>query len=260
MKPLLSCLTLLLALPTTQALEDSTASCTNTSIYGPVVWQDSQDSCCFTKIIEPKCSETAEPVSFQFPPEPQEICKMLKYRNCTEWECPQSVTIPEHRTDTYTPWGCTDTWVNVTQRKRRVIPHNTVTEVCDELWVVNEDGEMVSGGRENCRDVTWHGQKFEFYDKVVQKKASNCTEQPEIEYNTCRNTTEVSQQYCTKCVDSYLPKCSTKHWDITVPTVRRSATAITKVCQPQTETVCNWNWKVPTQKFTERHRCPAKKT
>jgi len=163
-------------------------------------------------------------------------------------DCPVEVTIPEHIPHSFTPWQCTDVWVNVTHHKKRPVEFLNHQEVCDEIWLMNDDGEKYSGGKENCKNETWTDSKYEYYEKLVETKQSECVELEPITYSSCANTSRTSVQKCTVCEARILPKCETS--------VREYCTDVqVKTCKPQSETDCDWKWQVPSQKFNLKKRC-----
>jgi len=239
-------LVILMGLPFIQAQADiPQPKCTNTSTWGPVTWKDSEESCCLTRIIEPDCIFNMTEVCVDLN---ETICEIETWQECTMTPCPVTVTIPEHVPEYYPPWYCKDIWANVTHHKKRPIPVNKTIEECDEIWITNEDGEMVFGGKENCYNKTWLDYDYEWYDVHVMTKESNCTKGEPIEYLTCRNTTKESEQMCTNCVAKALPKCELK-------TRPKCKLVRTKTCKPQIKTDCDWHYKIPMQDFKHKKRC-----
>jgi len=246
-------LLLLLALPALPAIPAQTVSdhpdhppsCTNTSTWGPVIWEDSKESCCITRIVEPDCTYSNERVCANLT---ETKCQIETWQECTMKDCPVQVTTPNHVTLPFTPWHCNDVWVNVTHHKKRPVEFINHKEECDEIWLMDDNGEKYSGGFENCHNVTWTDYRFEWYEVPVLTKQSECVKYPPIEYDTCKNTTTTSVQKCTDCVARALPKCETS--------VREDCRNVrVKTCKPQTVTDCDWKWKVPIQEFTHKKRC-----
>jgi len=220
-------------------------SCTNTSTYDPVRWEESEESCCITRIVEPECTLTSQKVCTNLA---ETKCEAETWQECTMTDCPVQVTLPEHIPNSFTPWQCNDVWVNVTHHKRRPVEFLNHKEVCDEIWLMNDDGEKYSGGKENCKNQTWTDFKYEYYEKLVEEKQSECVELPPITYYSCANTARTSVQKCTVCEARILPKCETS--------IREYCTDVqVKTCKPQSVTDCDWKWQIPSQKFNLKKRC-----
>ena len=240
-----SVLSLLLSIGHAKEYEGGHGPCTNVSTYGPVVWEKSTNACCITKIMEPLCTTNTTNICVDLD---EMVCEIETWTECTMKSCPVQVVKPVQMTEPYHPFTCKDDMVNITQTKEHYVPVEKTEELCDSIWITNDDGESVWGGYENCQNVTNTKYERQEINVTVLTRASKCTNSPMIEYLTCKNETETSEQMCTSCVARAAPRCE-------LATRRECADVETKECKPQTVEECEWRSTVPGQKFKHSKRC-----
>merc|ERR1712037_982167 len=104
----------------------------------------------------------------------------------------------------------------------------TVTkEQCDSKWVVNEFGEKVWAGNENCKDVTWEDCKLESIPHPI-----------------------VVPAYTAKCQAAAFADCSTNY-------VQECVELEYEECTDSFEEVCfgAMTFRIPFQEYDHRLKC-----
>ena len=117
---------------------------------------------------------------------------------------------------------------------------NVTKMVCDSKWIVNEFGEKVWGGNENCREKTWEDCKL--VDREVTEKVETFICQPgspisylapvvrDEEVTTKRTTCSAAGGMT--CTVSQVQECTTVQWTECVERVNKNCDDIT-VRMPQ---------------------------
>ena len=220
-------------------------SCTDVSTYGLVVWEQSTATCCITKIVEPLCTTNTTNICVNIE---ETVCQIQTWSECTMKLCPVQVVKPVQIPESFQPFTCQDSVVNITHIKEIYVPMEKTEVLCDSIWITNDDGESVWGGYENCQNVTNMDWERKEINVTVVTRASECTPLPPIEYLTCRNETETSEQMCSSCVARAAPRCQ-------LATRRECADVEIKECKPQTVEDCAWRDTVPAQEYKHKKRC-----
>jgi hypothetical protein len=126
------------------------------------------------------------------------------------------------------------------ETKQRPVCRNVTQQQCESKWVVNDLGEKVWAGNENCQDVTWEECSLEDYVVPIEVPVWRCADDRQLTYSqavfetvevtayasTCRAVaspvcTTVTRQECVdlayeECADHVVPRCQ-KGLSIQVP-------------------------------------------
>merc|ERR1712204_154738 len=196
-------------------------NCVDISRYGPVLYNESNTEVCSYK-MKTECTKRSREVCVTIP---ITECEVVGYTHCEN--------IP-----------------TITEMKKMPVCQNITKQQCDSKWVVNELGEKVWAGNENCQEVTWEDCVLE--DRIVTQEVDvwECTPatQP-ISYQTHTvNTVDVSTYnlVCqpranSVCSHSSEVKCETVEWE-------DCSNNITPHCFAA-------GFKVPYQEYDHRLRC-----
>ena len=123
---------------------------------------------------------------------------------------------------------------------------------CDSKWVVNEQGEKVWAGNDNCKEVSWEDCTLE--DKIVTQEVDvwecNPDSNPTVYQVPIVNNVEVTIT-SRVCKPKASPVCSYK-------TEQRCETVEWEDCYDSVIPHCyKFNVGVPYQEFDHRLRCAA---
>lgn len=219
--------------------------CTNVSYAKPLTYKDGGDVCCKTKVIEPLCEEKMEEICMQV----EEMkCEIMSWSECTMRDCPVECTSPEPVPRVFKKQVCHTVPHSITHTKMRPVCHNETKLNCITLWTMDGKGNKVWAGKDQCEEVNWLKCEQEPYQANFTTMRSVCEEDGEVPYDTCKNTTSISNQMCIDCKPMAVPKC----W-----TVKREecATVSVKHCEPQTATDCDTKVRIPWQEWVHQEKC-----
>ena len=221
-------------------------NCVDISRYGEIQYNVTTVDVCSYK-IERNCT-----------PRSKQICVEIPKVSCrieTHTECGNQPFVTVQRSDTteeqsFITQECAQDGVQFLQEVKKMPVCTTVTkQQCDSKWVINEAGEKVWDGNENCRDVSWEDCVLE--DKIITEEVPTYTCQPgiAITYSTpVLNSEEVTtyDQTCRPvansiCTDTKATECTSVEWEECVEDVQES-------CGPVT-------FNIPYQEFEHTLRC-----
>jgi len=138
----------------------------------------------------------------------------------------------------------------ITEMKKMPVCRNVTKQQCDTKWVVNEQGEKVWAGNENCEEVTWEDCTLE--DKVITQEVDvwECNPSPEPTfYHTLVESSVDVITYDMVCQPRAHPVC-THSSEVQCKTVEWED--CTDVIIPS---CFNTYFKVPYQEYDHRLRC-----
>jgi hypothetical protein len=222
-----------------------TPGCIDVSRYGAVFWEETQQSCCLSKIVKPKCIVNKTQVCVDLE---ETFCDVEVSTECTMTPCSVEVTMPVQEEEDFTPNKCKLVNATRNQTETRYTAVNKIRQECDSIWRLDANGEDVWAGNENCVDVPYVDYEKETIQVLARVMESECMPQPPITFLTCRNMTVTQEQLCSSCQPRAVPKCQVR---------RRTEcrTVESQECEPQVNTECNFRGYEPHQKFVHKERC-----
>ena len=141
-------------------------------------------------------------------PVPKEDCKIVKFLECDKKPLLSNQRCDKTEREYFVTHDCKQDGVEVLEEAKKMPVCTTVTkQQCDSKWVINNQGEKVLDGNENCKDVSWEDCTLE--DRVITE---------EVPTYTCNNGE-------TLTYSSHIVK-------------EEDVTSYRKTCQPRGNPVC----------------------
>jgi len=223
--------------------------CVDISTYSHILYNTSTvDICSYG--VERRCNKVSKPACTNVP---VTICEVKAYPDCTSVPTTQTyhndVLVPQ----TYTSKACKPAGVKILEEtKQRPVCKNVTKQQCESKWVVNDKGEKVWDGNENCQDVTWEDCTLQSYVVPLEVPVFSCADDRVLSYSVAMfETTEVTS-YATSCVVAANPVCTTT-------STQQCVNVHYEECQDLVAPKClrNVAIQVPYQTFDHRLKCLA---
>jgi len=178
--------------------------CVDISRYGDLQYNVSTKNVCTYK-IDRICSKKSNQVCVSVPKEDCTVVGFVDCNNRAEVSTQRcDMTGEEH----FVAQDCKQDGVEVLEEVKKMPVCTTVTkQQCDSKWVINNQGEKVWDGNENCKDVSWEDCTLE--ERVITE---------EVPTYTCNNGE-------TLTYSSHIVK-------------EEDVTSYRKTCQPRGNPVC----------------------
>ena len=223
--------------------------CVDVSKYTQVEYETTKDKICGYR-VEKTCWPKSERVCLTLP---STQCTLEASYTCNNKRWEETVRCDETQSHTFTPRKCVpDGSKTLTEIKQVPVCRNITKQLCDTKWEINEFGQKVFSGSENCRDKTW--EQCELVGKVVEDEvpALTCLDEAEMTYMTLKvksEQTTLSQRTCSAtggavCKVSSSTDCTEVEW------TECEEKVITE-CRPVTV-------KIPFQEKEHLRRCKVK--
>merc|ERR1712060_261653 len=125
-------------------------NCVDISRYGPVQYNETRADVCVTVPITE--------------------CTVVGYTDCLNTPTTSIVKDDSLETHQFVKQDCvvSDEKETITEMKKMPVCRNVTKQQCDTKWVVNDQGEKVWAGNENCQEVTWEDCTLE--DRVITQE------------------------------------------------------------------------------------------
>jgi len=223
-------------------------NCVDISKYGPVLYNESNTEVCSYK-MKTECTKRSREVCVTIP---ITECEVVGYTHCENIPTIKTVRDDNLASEAFTQQNCvvSDVKKTITEMKKMPVCKNITKQQCDTKWVVNELGEKVWAGNENCQEVTWEDCVLE--DRIITQEVDvwECTPATyPISYQTHTvNNVDVSTYnlVCqpranSVCSHSSEVKCETVEWEDCIDNITPHCFAA--------------GFKVPYQEYDHRLRC-----
>ena len=230
---LLSCLVVV------HGLVPGKEGCVDVSRYEEVTYSALNETVCGHR-VERTCTPQQQRVCTTVP---QTVCSLELGSDCSS----QGETVTQ-RCDTseerlFTPKQCQIDEIKLLNETKQMPVCEPVTkQVCDSKWVINEDGEKVWDGNQNCREVTWEDCKL--VERVVSEEVPtySCQDDTAIPYiapvvreeQVTYNTRTCAVVGGSVCTVSHVQECTTVEWTDCVETVVSECQEVTVRMPEQT--------------------------
>ena len=222
--------------------------CVDISRYLPVQYNVSTPEICSYK-VDTKCTKQSREVCVAVP---VTECKINGYPECENIPTTKLVRDDGLQDEYFSQQICSISNEKkvITEVKKMPVCRTVTKQQCDSKWVVNEQGEKVWAGNENCKDVTWEDCTLE--DKIVTQEIDvwecNPDRQP-IVYQTANIANVEVTTVNRVCQPKATPVCSQT-------TEERCKTVEWEDCWDSIIPSCNkFNVRVPYQEYDHRLRC-----
>ena len=105
----------------------------------------------------------------------------------------------ENVEEIYTTKKCKTQVKQIKHTKTRQVPKTVTKKLCNTLWKINENGEKVWAGEDQCQEVEWQVFEAEEYEAVLNTTEIVCEDDKKIPYSSCKQTEYESKQQCFEC-------------------------------------------------------------
>ena len=223
------------------------SNCVDISVYGDLQYNETvADVCTYKKIRHCETRNNQACASI-----PLTTCSASANAACVN--TPFSQTVREDSTEQLSFVGkeCFESGSETLIEYHQKPVCTTVTkEQCDSKWVVNEFGEKVWAGNENCQQVTWDDCKLVDVPTPITVPTYTCTDDAAISYSVPSiKTVEVTGRK-TRCAPSAYPVCETTFENACVETeVEECSDVIEPACFGSTF------FRIPYQTYDHRLKC-----
>jgi len=220
--------------------------CVDISRYSEVLYNSSVTKVCDYK-IQKQCQTRQEQVCTNVP---ANTCYLVPAPDCT-----QSSLIQQARKDTllsrqFTPKVCVQSGTQtINQPAQRPVCRNVTNSQCESKWVINDQGEKVWDGNENCQPVTTQQCDLESYVIPIQVPVYTCTNGAPIAYNAPQATSVSVTTQSTQCQAGTKVQCNDN-------STQQCITVEMEECHEQVVNECpTQSFQVPYQTFDHRLKC-----
>ena len=171
-------------------------------------------------------------------------------QDCEPVECSVDLVSVDIVEKIYVTKKCETQSKQIAHKKTRQVPKTVSKKLCNTLWKINDEGEKVWAGEDQCQEVEWQVFEEEEYDAVLNTTEVVCTDDAEIPYSSCQQTELVQDQLCFQCKAVAQPVCNT------ISTEMCGSTEVEN-CQPTVlEPECdNSGIRTPNQEFFHQEKC-----
>ena len=223
------------------------SNCVDISVYGDLQYNETvADVCTYKKIRHCETRNNQACASI-----PLTTCSASANAACVN--TPFSQTVREDSTEQLSFVGkeCFESGSETLIEYQQKPVCTTVTkEQCDSKWVVNEFGEKVWAGNENCKDVTWEDCKLESIPHPIVVPTYTCQDKAVIQYTKPTFSEIDVTAYTAKCQAAAFADCSTNY-------VQECVELEYEECTDSFEEVCfgAMTFRIPFQEYDHRLKC-----
>ena len=222
-------------------------NCVDISSYSEIQYNTSTADLCTFKVRR-SCQTKTSPACVQIP---IQECKANAYPDCKSVPFTQIMKDDASNTKTFVGKECHETGSQTLfETHQKPVCETVEKEQCDSKWVVNEFGEKVWAGNENCQQVTWEDCKLVDVQTPISVPQYTCTDLPAVTY-TLPSYAEVEVTgYRTECVPAANADCQTNY-------VQECTDLEYEECQDIIEPLCfsQMMVQIPYQTYDHRLKC-----
>ena len=183
-------------------------NCVDISRYSEIFYNTSEAEFCTYKLdkqCQPQSKRLCAPVSLT-------TCQLTAKPDCTRTSLGlKTVRNDQIEQQLFTPKDCSQTGTQTILQpaQRPVCVTVTRPQHCESKWVVNDLGEKVWDGNENCESVTTEECSLEDYTIPIQVPVYGCTDGVPLTYSVPVVATETVTAYAHRCQAAVTPVCKT---------------------------------------------------
>jgi hypothetical protein len=193
----------------------------------------------------------------------QQVCAEVPITTCTLQPAPQCAKSPigeqvvrqdKVAQQQFTPKVCQQAGTKTInqQQQRPVCQQVTKPQHCESKWIINDLGEKVWDGNENCQSITTEECTLETYNVPIQVPVYSCQDGQPLTYTAPVAASQEVTLFSTQCQAAANPACVTtgsKQECIEV-TYEDCVDQIVPLCQASQQT-----FQIPYQTFDHRLKC-----
>ena len=180
-------------------------NCVDNSRYGELQYNVTTKHVC-THSVQRSCIKRNKEVCV---PLPRVSCEVVAYPDCNNLPTVTTQRCDKTQDQSLITKECKQDGVEVLEEVKQMPVCTTVTkQQCDSKWVINDQGEKVWDGNENCRDVSWEDCTLE--DRVVKEEVPtfSCNDAEVLTYDTPVIKSEDVTSYDWTCQPRANPVCT----------------------------------------------------
>lgn len=182
---------------------------------------------------------------------PETTCEAVAYADCTSVPFTGNYHDDRVLSKTFVGKECFQSGTQTLTEYHKVpVCQNVTKEQCDSKWVINEAGEKVWDGNENCQEVTWEDCHLESHPTPLDVPTYTCIDKDAITYSVPEFQEVEVTGYKSSCRAAAYAKCSTT-------TVQKCKDLEYEECTDFIEPICFGHtfFRVPYQTYDHRLKC-----
>merc|ERR1711957_1144098 len=146
--------------------------CVDISTYTEVTYNETVQPICCYQVVR-NCQKKSKNVCITTP---TTECHAEAYTICQSVSTVAGVYHDDITvTESFIPKKCFQNELHSFEEvKKKAVCENITKSICDSKWEINEAGEKVWAGDENCRDVTWENCELKPYTVITEVPIYNC--------------------------------------------------------------------------------------
>ena len=182
-------------------------NCVDISRYSKVKYNASLVEICSYSVAQ-KCEKRRKEVCAQVP---VSTCRLVPAPNCSKVPMGQETMRNDQMAQQlFTPKECHEAGTQTIhgQEERPVCKMVTKPQHCESKWIVNDEGEKVWDGDENCVTATVEECSLETVEVPIQVPLYTCTDGAPLTYSVPVVATEAVTVFATHCEAAAKPVCA----------------------------------------------------
>jgi hypothetical protein len=226
-------------------------NCVDISRYSELQYNNSRPQVCSYQ-VKKQCQQHMQKVCAAVP---LQTCRLQPAPDCTQTPVgKQLIRSDKIQQQQFTPKVCQQAGTKTIsqQQQRPVCKQVTKPQHCESKWIINDLGEKVWDGNENCQSVTAEECTLETYSVPIQVPVYSCQDGQPLTYTAPVAATQEVTAFATNCQAAAKPVCTatgTKQECIEVA-YEDCVDQIVPQCQASQQT-----YQIPYQTFDHRLKC-----
>jgi len=221
--------------------------CVDISTYTEVTYNETVQPICCYQVVR-NCQKKSKNVCITTP---TTECHAEAYTVCNSVSTVAGVYHDDITvTESFVPKKCFQNEVHSFEEvKKKAVCEDITKSVCDSKWEINEAGEKVWAGDENCRDVTWENCELKPYTVITEVPIYNCEDDTPITY--------VKPVIAEADVTTVKTTCEPRAVPVCVHTAKTACAVVEwEDCQETVDEKCmDMYIREPSQGFDHRLKC-----
>ena len=222
-------------------------NCVDISKYSDILYEENTHDLC-TYVVTSVCSTAISTACVSIP---TETCTVVGYPNCKTETFTQVVHDDRGEPQQFGPKKCYQSGEEeLIEIHKTPVCENVTKEQCDSIWEINELGEKVWAGNDNCQTVTWEDCKLVDVPNPILVPTYTCDDDTPIPYEVPNIKKVEVTGHRTRCAPSAYKVCETTYENAcTEAEVEQCSDVIEPSCFGQAF------FKVPYQTYDHRLKC-----
>ena len=180
-------------------------NCVDNSHYGELKYNVTPKEICTHK-VDRVCNKKSEKICI---PVLKEKCEVVTFVDCDSKPTATTQRSDQITSEFFATTECKEGGVEVLEEESKIpVCRTLMKQQCDFTWVINNQGERVWNGNENCRNVSWEDCALE--DRVITKEVPtySCNNGDTLPYSSHKVQEEEVISYERTCQPRGVPVCT----------------------------------------------------